>query len=267
VWLEAGRRRPRVGEAVSDAPSFPTTALVIGGSRGIGRALVHRLAARGTRCAIGYSARDSSAKQTAAEAGAVGPEPVLVKGDQGSGAARMVGDALDALGGLDALVTTAVPMITGRTLSVTRDEHRAAMDVQVWGFLEAFRAALPSLEAARGSAVSVSSLGAQLYARYYGALGPAKAALETLIKYLAAEVGPRGVRVNGVSPCLVDDIGHTGDAPDVMVLLDQVAKRTPMRRLAVPDEIASVIETLLGPEFAFVTGQIIAVDGGYSLLA
>ena len=246
---------------------FPSTALVIGGSRGIGRALVHRLAARGTRVAIGYSSRDESAKQTAAEAAAVGPEPVLVKGDQGSDAARMVQDALDALGGLDALVTTAVPMITGRTLSVTREEHQAAMDVQVWGFLEAFRAALPSLERARGSAISVSSLGAQLYARYYGALGPAKAALETLIKYLAAEAGPKGVRVNGVSPCLVDDIGHTGDAPDVMVLLDQVAKRTPMRRLAIPEEIASVIETMLGPEFGFVTGQVVAVDGGYSLLA
>lgn len=247
--------------------AFPSTALVIGGSRGIGRALVHRLAARGTRCAIGYSARGESAKQTAAEAAGKGPEPVLVKGDQGSESARMVQDTIDALGSLDALVTTAVPMITGRTLKVTREEHRAAMDVQVWGFLEAFRAALPSLESARGSAISVSSLGAQLYARYYGALGPAKAALETLIKYLAAEAAPRGVRVNGVSPCLVDDPGHTGDAPDVMVLLEQVAKRTPMRRLAVPDEIASVIETMLGPEFGFVTGQVIAVDGGYSLLA
>ncbi|MBW3665532.1 MAG: SDR family oxidoreductase [Actinobacteria bacterium] len=250
--------------------SYPATALIVGGSRGIGRCTVLRLAAAGTRCAIGYVSRDDIAEKTRAEVAEVGPEPVLVKGDQGTEARGVVERARIELGSVDAIVTTAVPMIMGRIMDVTADEYRAAMDVQVWGLQELVRAAIDDLEAAGGAVVTVSSLGADSYANYYGAIGPAKAALENTVRYLGAELGRRGVRVNAVSPSLVDDESHRIgiDVPETFdEVVRAVAERTPLRRLATSDEIASVIVSLLSSDFAMVTGQTIKVDGGYSLLA
>jgi NAD(P)-dependent dehydrogenase (short-subunit alcohol dehydrogenase family) len=248
---------------------MPETALVIGGSRGIGKAAVLQLAAAGTRVAIGYTANDEAAKATAAEAAALGPEPVLVRGDLGADPVGLVEGALGSLGRIGAIITTAVPIIAGRTLGVSRDDYVRAFDVQVWGLWEAVRVALPSLEDARGSVVAVSSLGATSYARYYGALGPAKAAMEALVRYYAAELGPRQVRINAVSPCLVDNPGHGAEAEiaGIQDVIKAVAAKTPMRRLATPAEIASVAVALTSEAFGFVTGQVIAVDGGYSLLA
>lgn len=251
-------------------PTWPSTALVIGGSRGIGRQTVLQLAERGVRCAIGYQSRTEMAEAVAKEAAELGPEPILLQGDQGKDPRAFVEATVAELGGCGSIVTTAVPMLMGRIADVTFEEHRAAMDVQVWGLQELIRAALPHLEADRGSVVTVSSLGAGTYASYYGAIGPAKGALETTVKYFAAELGKRGVRVNAVSPCLVDDPSHSIgiDVPDTFqATIDAVAQRTPMRRLAVSAEIASVIVAMLSSSFAFVTGQVVAVDGGYSLLA
>jgi NAD(P)-dependent dehydrogenase (short-subunit alcohol dehydrogenase family) len=253
-----------------EAPSWPSTALVVGGSRGIGKQTVLQLTSRGVRCAIGYQSRTELAEEVAVEAAKLGPEPVLIKGDQGVDARAFVDAAVAQLGGCGSVVTTAVPMLMGRLLSVTEDEYRAAMDVQVWGLQELVRAALPHLEAEQGSVVTVSSLGAGTYASYYGAIGPAKGALETTVKYFGAELGKRGVRVNAVSPCLVDDPSHSIgiDVPESFGgIIDAVAQRTPLRRLATSAEIATVIVALLSSSFRFVTGQVIAVDGGYSLLA
>ncbi len=247
----------------------PRTAFVIGGSRGVGAAAVRQYAARGTRVAIGYTSNDEAAKETARAAAAVGPEPILVKGDLGTEGAAMTVRAAEELGGLDALVTTAVPLITGRTLGVTREDYERAFDVQVWGLWEIVRAGLPYLADDGGAVVAVTSLGSNSYARYYGALGPAKAAMEGLVRYYAAELGPKQVRVNAVSPCLIDNPGHGGEdqIAGVHEVIAAVAAKTPMRRLATPDEIASVAVALTTPAFVFVTGQVIAVDGGYSLLA
>jgi NAD(P)-dependent dehydrogenase (short-subunit alcohol dehydrogenase family) len=250
--------------------TLPDKVLVVGGSRGIGRSTVVQLTAAGSHCAIGYVENDEAAKETQRLAAATGgPEPVLVRGDLGTDAVGLVTRAVESLGGLGGFVTTAVPILAGRTLSVTREEYDRVFDVQVWGLWEAVRAALPELEKAQGSVVAVSSLGAGHYARYYGAIGPAKAAMEGLIRYYGAELGPRGVRVNGISPSLVDNPGHGGEdiIAGVADLQKGVAQKTPLRRLGHPDELASVIVALLSSDFRFVTGLTIPVDGGYSLLA
>jgi NAD(P)-dependent dehydrogenase (short-subunit alcohol dehydrogenase family) len=240
--------------------------LVIGGSHGIGRATVMRLTRDGARCAIGYASNDEGARTTAVVASRLGQRPALVKGDIATEGPAIVEQATTELGGLDAVVVTAGVETLGRTLDTTYDEHRRSMDVQVWGLLDVVRAAAPALSAAGGSVVAVSGITADHYAKFYGPIGPSKGALETLVRYLAAELGPRGIRVNAISPCLIADDDHW-KPDDVAPFWEQVRQRTPLRRLATPDDIANSIVALLGPDLAYVTGNIMVVDGGYTLLA
>jgi NAD(P)-dependent dehydrogenase (short-subunit alcohol dehydrogenase family) len=200
------------------------------------------------------------------EAATLGPHPALVKGDVAVDGAQLVSDAIRALGGLDAVVITAGVTTLGRTLETQYEQYQRSMDVQVWGLLEVVRAATSALAERQGAVVAVSGITADLYAKYYGPIGPAKGALETLVRYLAAELGPRGIRVNAVSPCLIADEDH--DRPEaVEPFWDQVARRTPLRRLAAPDDIAGAIVALLGADLRFVTGHVLVVDGGYTLLS
>lgn len=239
----------------------------------MGAACVRRLAAEGVRCAIGYVSNDEAARRTAAAAAQLGPEPVLVRGDVATDAVAMVEAADRALDGIASVVTTVYPHVIGRALRVTREEYQRAFDVQYWGTLDAVRAAAPSLESSGGAVVAITSIATWRYARYYGALGPAKAAQESLIRYLAAELGPRGIRANAVQPQLVVDpspeaeVGREDDIAGFEDMLASAARRTPLRRLASPDEVADVCVALLSSDFRYVTGQVIAVDGGYTLLA
>ena len=240
--------------------------LVIGGSHGIGRATVLRLTHDGARCAIGYASNDAGARDAADRAAANGERPALVKGDVASDGAAIVERAIAELGGLDAVVLTAGVETLGRTLETTYEDFHRAMDVQVWGLLEVVRAATDHLAAAGGAVVAVSGITADHYAKYYGPIGPSKGALETMVRYLAAELGPRGIRVNAISPCLIADEDHW--KPDeVAPFWEAVRRKTPLRRLATPDDIANTIVALLGPDLSYVTGHVLVVDGGYTLLS
>lgn len=240
--------------------------LVIGASRGLGRATALELAQCGHDVAIGFRSGIEAAEGVAAEMSREA-RSVLVQGDIAVDGARMVDDAAAQLGGLDAVVVAAVPRVLGRLSDATDDAVTQCFDVVVNGFRHAAIAARTHLIETQGSVIAVSSLGSQRYAGYYGALGPAKAALESTVRYLAVEFGRCGVRVNAVSPCLMVDPAHVSHGPEVMQFVETTAKRTPLnRRLARLDEVARVIVSLIGPDFGCVTGQVIVVDGGYSLL-
>ncbi|MGV0794860.1 SDR family oxidoreductase [Mycolicibacterium sp. XJ1819] len=241
-------------------------AFVVGASRGVGRAAALELAARGWDVALGFRRNEDFAKTVASELD-TDARSVLVQGDVATDAADMVARAVDGLGGLNAVLFTAVPIVTGRLSELSDADIDSAIGVTVHGFRGIALSARPYLAEAAGSIVAFSSLGSERYAAYYGAIAPAKSALETMIRYFAVEFGRDGVTVNGISPCLIDDVQHFDEAPTVLPHLEQVAKRTPLRhKLVTPVDVARVACALVGPDLTAVTGQVVRVDGGYSLL-
>ncbi|MGV0719956.1 SDR family oxidoreductase [Mycolicibacterium elephantis] len=241
-------------------------AFVVGGSRGVGRATAVELSLRGWDVAVGFHKNEEAARITAES---LGPDSraVLVQGDVATDAADMATRAANGLGGLDAVIFTAVPIITGRLTELQDADIDSAMRVTVHGFRGIALAAQPFLSESEGSLVAFSSLGSERYAAYYGAIAPAKSALEAVVRYLAVEFGRYGITVNGISPCLIDDLQHFDEAPTVLRHLETTAKRTPLRRkLVTPADVARVACALVGPDFSTFTGQMLRVDGGYSLL-
>src|SRR5918997_660135 len=175
--------------------------LVTGGSRGIGKAIALRLARDGaTRVAIGYLRADRPAEETAAELRALGAEPVLVRGNVSS---ERVQQEVRRLGALDIVVHNAATGVIRPALE-TEDKHWDwTLSANARALLSLVRAAAPSMPEG-SSVVGVSSLGSTRVLDNYVLVGTSKAALEAVVRYLAVELSPRGIRVNAVSAGVVD---------------------------------------------------------------
>ena len=236
---------------------------VTGGSRGIGREIALRFADEGARkVGIGYLRNDSAAEETAEELRKRGAEPALVRGNVSSErVAREVGE----LGPLDVLVHNAATGVIRPALE-TEDKHWDwTLAANARALLSLTRAAAPAMP--DGSAiVAISSLGAQRVMENYVLVGTSKAALEALVRYLAVELAPRGIRVNAVSGGVVET-GALDHFPNKDEMIRSAQKRTPAGRMVLPTDIAGAVVFLCSPEADMVRGQTLVVDGGYSLLA
>ena len=236
--------------------------LVTGGSRGIGRAIALRFAREGaSRVAIGYLRSDAAAEETAGELRALGAEPILVRGNVTSD--RVV-EQVTELGPLDVLVHNAATGVIRAALD-TEDKHWDwTHSANARALLSLTRAAAPEMPAG-SSIVALSSLGSSRVLANYVLVGTSKAALESLVRYLAVELGPRGIRVNAVSGGVVET-GALDHFPNREVMLEMGA-RNAAGRIVTPDDIAGTVAFLCGPDAEMIRGQIIVVDGGYSLPA
>jgi enoyl-[acyl-carrier protein] reductase III len=235
---------------------------VTGGSRGIGRAIALRFAREGAaRVAIGYLRSDAAAEQTAGELRALGAEPILVRGNVTSDrVVEQVGD----LGPLDVLVHNAATGVIRPALE-TEDKHWDwTHSANARALLSLTRAAAPRMPAG-SSIVALSSLGAGRVLENYVLVGTSKAALESLVRYLAVELGPRGIRVNAVSGGVVetDALDHF---PNREEMLEMGAKNA-AGRIVTPKDIAGTVVFLCGPDAEMIRGQVLVVDGGFSLPA
>ena len=236
--------------------------LVTGGARGIGKAIALRFASLGARrIAIGYMRGDRVAEETASELTALGVEPVLVRGNVAS---RRIADEVGALGRLDVLVHAAATGVIRPALE-TDDKHWDwTLSANARALLSLTRAAAPSMPVG-ASIVGLSSLGSTRVLDDYALVGVSKAALEALVRYLAVELAPRGIRVNAVSAGVVET-GALEHFPQKDAMIE-MGKRNPVGRIVTPEDVAACVTFLCSPDAEMIRGQTLVVDGGWSLLA
>ena len=233
---------------------------VTGGSRGIGRAIALRFARDGAdRIAIGYLRNDTAAEETADELRALGAEVTLVRGNVTS---QRVLDEVAALGPLDVLVHNAATGVIRPALE-TEDKHWDwTVNANARALLSLARACAPQMPSG-SSIVGVSSLGAHRVLDGYVLIGTSKAALEALVRYLAVELGPRGIRVNAVSAGVVET-GALDHFPNREEMLESGATN-PAGRIVLPEDVAGAVAFLCSPDADMVRGHTLVVDGGFSL--
>ena len=234
---------------------------VTGGSRGIGRAIALRFARDGAqRVAIGYLRNDKAAEATAEELRAAGTEPVLVRGNVSSD--RVLAEVA-ALGPLDVLVHNAATGVVRKAME-TEDKHWDwTLNANARAFLALARVTAPQMPAG-ASIVAVSSLGAQRVLENYALIGTSKAALESLVRYLAVELAPE-IRLNAVSAGVVET-GALEHFPNKEEML-RFGRENPAGRLVRPEDIADAVAFLCSADADMVRGHVLVVDGGFSLTA
>ena len=237
--------------------------LVTGGTRGIGRAIALRLARDGAeRLVLGYMRNDRAAEEAAEAVREAGAEPELVRGNVAS--ERVVGE-LASHGPYDVVVHNAATGVI-RTALETEDKHWDwTLSANARAFLSLARAAAPDMPPG-GTIVAVSSLGSTRVLENYVLVGTSKAALESLVRYLAVELAPRGIRVNAVSAGVVET-GALEHFPNREKMIREGLERTPAGRLVEPEDVAGAVAYLASAEAEMVRGHTLVVDGGFSLLA
>jgi enoyl-[acyl-carrier protein] reductase III len=242
-------------------------ALVTGGSRGIGRAIALRLADAGCDVAINYLRNREPAQETATEVERRGRRALLLKGNvaHGDDLPGLFDRIRETFGRLDILISNAASGVIKPALELTPRHWQWTMDINAAALLPLARHATELMGEAGGSIIAVSSLGAVRAIPQYAAVGASKAALESLVRHLAVELAPRGVRVNAISAGIVDTdaLKHF---PNRELLLQESERRTPVGRLTQPEDVADAVLFLASPLAAMLVGQTVVVDGGYSVL-
>lgn len=242
-------------------------AVVTGGGRGIGRAIALALADAGVHVAFNYLRNRRAAEATVSELQQRGVEAFAVKAnvaDPGA-LASLFGEVRERFGTLDLLVANAASGVERDAMDITLRHFQWTMDINAWGFLSAAQLAVPLMQNG-GSIVAISSLGAIRAFPYYTAVGASKAAIESLARHLAVELGPRQIRVNAVSPGVVETDALT-HFPNREELIAGALARTPMRRLLTAEDVAQTVLFLASDLSRMVTGSTLFVDGGYQTLA
>jgi enoyl-[acyl-carrier protein] reductase III len=237
--------------------------LVTGGSRGIGKAIALRFAELGAkRVAIGYLRNDRAAEEAAEELRAAGAEPLLLRGNVAS--ERVVEEAA-GFGPFDVVVHNAATGVIEPALEAQDKHWDWTLSANARALLSLARALAPGMREG-SSFVGISSLGSTRVLENYVLVGVSKAALEAVVRYLAVELAPRGIRVNAVSAGVVET-GALEYFPNREEMIASGLKRTPAGRLVEPRDVADAVCFLCSEAAEMVRGQTLVVDGGFSLLA
>ena len=249
-------------------------ALITGGSRGIGRGIALKLAAGGAQVAVHYYRNEEAAQATLEKLRALGSHGFLVQADvcRTQEVLRLFQQVRSEFGSLDIFVSNARPEASTfyqAPLEITLDKWDAAMDSQAKAFLVAVREAAPMMSnGGRIIAISFAPGGRFGSWQPWVAMGAAKAALEVLVRYFAVALARRGITVNTISPGWVEDSVFNSLPEAFQTGLREWQERgwTPMGRLGTPADIANAVALICSEEASWITGQLIDVDGGASLV-
>jgi len=242
------------------------SALVTGGSRGIGKAIGLRLATQGADVAFSFKGNEVAARETAREIQTMGRRAIAIQGDvaQVESADAVVKTALDAFGKLDILVNNAGITRDDLIMRMSPEAWREVLETNLFGAFWMTKAVTrPMLKARGGRIINITSVSGQAGQTGQANYSAAKAGLIGLTKATARELASRGITVNAVAPGFVLT-ELTQDLPDE--LKEEITSRTPLGRFGTTDEIANAVAFLASDEAGYITGQVLAVDGGLVMM-
>jgi len=246
------------------------TALITGSGRGIGKAIALHLASLGADIVVNFFRNRAPAEQTAAEIRALGRHAAVIKANVGDieEIERLISQTTEIFTGLDILIHNAASGFNYPILQQKPKGWDWTLNINARAALFLAQKAAPLMQARGGGhIVNISSPGAQRVLPDYAVVGASKAALEALTRYLAVELAAMNILVNAVSPgvVLTEALQHF-DAAQQTGIIESTIQRTPARRLPTPTDIAGVVAFLCSPQASMIRGQVIVVDGGYTLI-
>jgi 3-oxoacyl-[acyl-carrier protein] reductase len=239
-------------------------AVVTGGSRGIGRAIAVALGGAGAKVVINYTANEAAANDAAAAVAAVGGAAVTRRFDVSDSAAvdAAMKDIIATEGGLHILVNNAGIAVNTLVLGAKDADWKRALDVNLTGTFNCCRAAIRALMKAKetGRIVNITSITGETGSAGQAPYVAAKAGVIGLTKTLAREYASRGVTVNAVSPGYIDTDMTASELPEARRV--ELLKTIPLGRVGKPEDVAAAVAYLASPAAAYVTGQVLRVNGG-----
>ncbi|WP_028582575.1 enoyl-[acyl-carrier-protein] reductase FabL [Desulfogranum japonicum] len=241
------------------------TAFITGGSRGIGRAIAIRLAEHGVNSIINYVRHKRNAEETVEAVREKGVECQAIKANiaDEKSLARMFSVLDEQKQQIDYVVSNAASGVLKPALELTTRHWDWAMNINARALLSLTKQVIPFMNPG-GRIITISSLGSVRALPDYTAVGASKAALESLVRHLAVELGPKGILINTISAGVVDT-----DALKKFPARDQILQfsldRTPLGRLTTPEDVANVALFLCSDLATMIHGQVITVDGGYAI--
>ncbi len=242
------------------------TALITGGTRGIGRAIAARLAGQGATVILNYLRNRRAADETAELIEAqTGKRPILLKANVGDPekVAELFIQVKEHTDRLDMLISNAASGVLRPAVELTKRHLEWSMEINAYALLYLTQQAIEMMPA--GSRIlAISSQGATHAIPNYAAVGASKAALEALVRHLCLELAPHGLRVNAISAGVVDTEALT-HFPNRDELIAQAQSLTPAGRLVTPEDVADAALFLCSPLASMIQGQTLVVDGGYRI--
>ncbi|HTL57034.1 MAG TPA: glucose 1-dehydrogenase [Candidatus Limnocylindrales bacterium] len=240
-------------------------AVVTGASKGIGASIAQQMAAEGASVVVNYSSSKDGADKVVGEITKNGGKAVAVQANMARKADidRLFAEANKAFGKVDILVNNAGIYEFLPLEQLTEDHFRKQFDLNVLGLLLASQAAAKQFNGAGGSIINISSVVSTLAIPQAAVYSGTKGAVDAITRSLAAELGPKGIRVNAIRPGMVETEGTQSAGIAESDLRKQVESQTPLGRIGQPKDIAGAAVFLAADDSSWITGETFVISGGY----